>query len=474
MRRMFTLCVVLALSSAAVALTPNDFAEGFDVMPAGDSALQRVYLPGDVFRVAVRADLGDLRVFNHAGGEVASGLIMPAPRPVDAAWRSVPFFALPLAGAGPGQSADAQSPLTRVDVQLAAGGGVIAIHGATAGGAPAQSWLLDISAWRAPLHELELAWTGGGADALIELQVQASDDLATWQTVVARAALAKLHFGGHAVERNRVALPWVRARYLALRLLQAGGSTAVGASRPVAGAAETNTVLTGVLGRGAPTFDVPPIDERALDGTLVNGAVEYDTGGHYPIQGVTVWPVATNDAVEVRLLSRRDARAKWRVLGQAVAYRVMVGGGIGLSQPIAVSAGAPRLLRVEKVTGEFAFARDVEVRIRWPRPTLVFLRQGSAPFAVAFGAGGVDGVASPLPALLKTLGTTQLVDIAALPLARAGTLRVFGGAARLAVPRPPLPWQQIALWAALLVGVLVVGGMALRLLRANTNAGSRT
>ena len=471
--RMLLLSGWLLCQAPAWSLTASDFAEGFDVTPTGESALQRVYLPGDVFRVAVRADLGDMRVFNRAGVEVAFGLMMqdtPLADPV--AWRNVPLFPLPLL-----QGSAATSPLAGVDVQLAAGGTVVAIRGAPAN-ASSRAWLLDTSGWLTPpaelkiaelaIAELEFAWTGGAARSLVALQVQASDDLATWQIVVPRAALARLSFGAHTVLQNRVPLPAVRARYLAVRLLPAQ----TGPAQTGATTADDPIELTAVLARGAPAINAPPVDVRVLVGALVEGGIDYDTGGRYPVQGVTIWPVATNDVALVRLLTRRTARDPWRALNQGVAYRVRIGGATRLSEPLAITAAAPRWLRVEKVAGSFRAAADVEVRIRWPRPTLVFLRQGEAPFTVAFGAGAVRPSASPLPALLRTLeGANPLeggrrVAVSSLPLARTGTLRVLGGAARLTPPRAPLPWTQIALWLVLAVGVLVVAGMALRLLRA--------
>ena len=475
MRVLVMWCGMLVVTTAR-ALTPNDFAEGVEVTPVGDAALQRVYLPGAVFRGATRTDLGDLRVFDRSGREVAFVLSVAAAPRTPAVWRAIQFFPLP-------DAFSPASPTSRVDVQVGAGGAIIAIRGGASHLAPVPGWLLDMSAWHAPVAELELVWTGGADNALVDLQVLTSDDLATWHIAVAHAALARLQYGGHAVVQNRIALPDVQARYVALQFTAAR-------SEPASGAA---FALTSVLGRAAVAPDgaanAIPEDELALHGVLVDGGVEYDAGARYPVREIALWPARTNDAIEVRLLTRDTAREKWRSLTQGIAYRVVLGGTTRLSQSLPVYGGGLRWLRVESVGGRFSNSSEIETHIRWPRPEVVFLRSGEAPFTVAFGAGGVMPVASPLPVLFQQLRAAQTagsiaaapdqttstqmdgvpnLDVTALPLARVGGVHVLGGDARRAPAPRPIPWQQIALWASLLLGVLVVGGMALRLLRASS------
>ena len=52
----------------------------------------------------------------------------------------------------------------------------------------------------------------------------------------------------------------------------------------------------------------------------------------------------------------------------------------------------------------------------------------------------------------------------AVPIATLGAKREFGGSGARSASRP-FPWRTAALWAVLIGGVLVVGGMAVRLAR---------
>jgi hypothetical protein len=51
-----------------------------------------------------------------------------------------------------------------------------------------------------------------------------------------------------------------------------------------------------------------------------------------------------------------------------------------------------------------------------------------------------------------------------VPVAALGARRELGGADALHAPRE-IPWRTLALWSVLVVGVLVVGFMAVRLAR---------
>jgi hypothetical protein len=54
--------------------------------------------------------------------------------------------------------------------------------------------------------------------------------------------------------------------------------------------------------------------------------------------------------------------------------------------------------------------------------------------------------------------------VADVPAATLGQRRELGGAGALVAPRV-FPWRTAALWAVLILGVLVVGTMAVRLAR---------
>src|SRR5262252_298439 len=82
--------VLLLLPALAAAERPQDFAYGIPLAVDGRDAFYQVEMPRAVYEGVVRADLGDVRVFN-AAGEVVPHALRPrltatkaAPAPVKA------------------------------------------------------------------------------------------------------------------------------------------------------------------------------------------------------------------------------------------------------------------------------------------------------------------------------------------------------------------------------------------------------
>ena len=80
MTRLHGLLLALCIFPAALsgAAEPDDFAFGLRVDMPGWAAIYKLALPEEIYRGALRFDLGDLRVFNAAGEEVAHALRQPA------------------------------------------------------------------------------------------------------------------------------------------------------------------------------------------------------------------------------------------------------------------------------------------------------------------------------------------------------------------------------------------------------------
>jgi len=61
------IAALLLVPALAGAEQPRDFAYGIPLRTSGQDALQQLEVPRAVYEGVVRADLGDLRVFNAAG-----------------------------------------------------------------------------------------------------------------------------------------------------------------------------------------------------------------------------------------------------------------------------------------------------------------------------------------------------------------------------------------------------------------------
>ena len=102
------------------------------------------------------------------------------------------------------------------------------------------------------------------------------------------------------------------------------------------------------------------------------------------------------------------------------------------------------------------------LRLGYQPEVLVFLSQGAAPYALAVGSATARRMEAPIGVLIEEL--RQRNDPSWQPtLARLeGSPEPLAGDAAL---KPQLDWKAWLLWALLGLGVLVVGGLAVSLLR---------
>ena len=436
MRCVRLLGAALVVAAVSVQAAPSDFARGSVLVPADSAAVQHVLLPADVYQWVMRDDLGDLRVFDGAGEEVAYALKRPARAIEHTPWRVLPMFELPKPDEVGGDPAG-------VNIELADGGAVVAVHGVRIQSSPGQRYLLDVSGYEEPLVELKFDWSGG-ADVVVHVQVEAADDLNDWRVLVASATLAELTAGSEQVRLDRVALPRpTRADYLRVT--------------PVDGA---DFALLGVEVRSRETR-APDRRWHVLQGHAVDDGLEFDAGGRFPIDRVAVELDRDSYLIEVDLYSRADQDHPWRERGRRTFYRVATDGAAASSDPLKFASPYHRYWRVEML-GDPPDATP-QLNVGWAPDRLIFATQGQGPYTLAYGRADTPGRQWPMRDLLHRLDPDQVIDD--LPMARLAAPETLGGPARLEPAPEPVDWQTVMLWAVLVAGVLVIGTLAIRLLR---------
>lgn len=444
MKGAMTLLAALLLTRPALA-APDEYAMGLIVHPEGQ-AMVRVAVPSVIYQTVTSAALDDVAVFNGDGEPVPFAIRRP---PVATErwsdWHTLPVFALP-EGPEPGDSG------SRINVQLAGDGTVVAIEGAVPE-ARSTRFLIDASEYSAPMDRLRLEWVEVAAGFVAEARIEGSDDLSAWEDLGASATLAALSSNGHRIAQNEIELPSADRRYLRLTLARASTPLEI---RQV----DARTRRTAPQPRASMT----------LAGSLRPGnrnVLEYDTGGRFPVDRIALALPYPNQALAADVYSRDGLEdSARRHHGEHLFYRVDAAGASEsaprTSPPLTLPATPHPHWSLET---EQAFATDAPVpglEVSWLPHEIVFLEQGPGPFTLAFGRGESAPSRWPLSRLQAMLDAgTSLSD---LPQARTGQLLTLGGAERLA-PSARLPWPRIALWSVLVLGVLLIGGFAWHLVR---------
>lgn len=418
---------------------PGDFARGIRLKTDGAAPVYRLDLPDAVYQVATSDDLGDVRVFNRAGEPVSYMLIRPRAVETAAEQVDLPFFPIH------DRKSDEKEQVVRF--QLDPDGAVIRIGQEPAEGeGRIRGCLVDASRLRRFPEALILDWSSPEIGA-VSGSVYGSDDLSGWQSLVPKAALARLRYGGHTLEQRTIQLPKRRFKYLRILWL------------------DEPLNMTKVTARLSPFRQEAARRTLCLTGRKIKdekgSAFLYDAGGRFPVDQAAVVMAGSNRLLEGVLSSRSNDGEDWKVRLRGLFYRLTLGESILESDPADLpSIVTDRHWRLEP-TGSGAAPPDLT--LAWKPHELAFLAEGEGPFTLAFGSRSVEAPDTALGSLLAALQDGGGVNIEAR--ASVGESVVLGGDAALRPPAAPLPWRQMILWAVLAGGVLLLGWMAWRLHR---------
>lgn len=452
---------MLCAAPAWAAEQPADFAYGAVIDADGSEALYEVVAPATLYEGVARADLGDVRVFNGAG-EVVPHAWRPR--------RATSTEALPLHGltlfplrAQAGENLDAIS----IRVQRGAGGAVninVNSASAAASGRPTRiaGYLIDNAALERALRAIEIDWRAVPGGFSGKLRVDGSDDLASWRTLVTGAPVLSLEVGGRKLEQKRVELPQQKLKYLRLSWLVDG-----------AGQAEPEIMVA--RGELADKVVELPREWTTLKAAAGEKPGEYvfDTRGHAPVDRIRFELPEQNTVAQYELLARDAADKPWRTVSHGVAYRLRQPNGEITSPDLAIGVTADRywLLRVDQRGGGIGSGLP-QIQAGWLPHRLVFSARGAPPFLLAYGNGGARPAAFAIETLVPGYQEDAAQPIRAAKTSAAQKVNVrnaaafpqneLGGADRL---RAAIDWKRWSLWGALVVGVLILGGMAWRLMR---------
>lgn len=445
--------------SAVAAEKPADYAYGAPVEASGSEALYELTLPPNAYRGVARRDLADVRVFNNAGEVVPY-----AWRPRRTATTDVPapltLTLFPLK-ATVGTDVDGLS----VRVRRSASGAVSVDVKSDGGDAVSEkrviAYLVDLSSEERTLRAIDFDWNAT-ENFSGKLRMDASDDLANWRTLIAGAPMVSLEIAGQRLQQKRVELPAQKAKYLRLSWVNEGEKRAM-------------PEITAATGELSGKIVEAPREWMKINAAAGEKPGEYvfDLRGQFPVDRLRVDLPDVNTIAQIEILTRDKSDQPWHVVTRGVAYRLRQSGGEIVSPELPVNATAERywLLRVDQRGGGIGSGMPV-LNAGWVPHQLVFAARGTPPFTLAYG----NRMAQPASYAIETLipgyrddggakiaaaktGTQQTVNVQS---AAAQPQKELGGATRL---QEQVDWKHWSLWGVLVLGVLILGVMAWRLVK---------
>ncbi|WP_205479490.1 DUF3999 family protein [Sphingomonas arenae] len=447
----FTLLLVVVASGCRQAPAvdvskPEAYARQAALEPAPGGKLQRVTLPPALLAAAERRDLGDVRVFDARGRLVALAML-----PVAAGAEGSRRVDLPVYPVLGGNEALQNSRLT---IRVEDGGAAQAItvdqSARSAGGKRMPAVLLDSRAVREPVDAIALR-VDVPVGRPVPLTLLTSSNLKDWEPLTEKV-LFRPNERAPLLGGARVALDGadLRGRFVGVSWTEPGSIAVKGASAILAAPPGARRVAV-----------------RAESPALTDAhQLQFELPANGRLAAIRVTPAAADGIVPVRLYGRSPGRDAWTALGSATLSGE---GGAGIIALPDVRMASYKLEADGRTAG---FSTAPEVELLFDPVELLVAFSGTPPYRIAVGQ------AAAKPNFL----TLAEIDPSGAPLNVGALPRATVDGASDAPPAIPLQGKAAGgmedmrkpfLWAALLIGTLVLAFAAFRLLRAS-NAGSRS
>ena len=452
----------LALLFLTGAQAPPQFARQWPIsLSRPDAGAYRIALDADVYAATYWRDLRDVQVIDADGKPVASTAYAAATPAADSKRQvALHWFALPA-------TATVDSSDLALMVERTTDGTVVSVHAPTAFPAASSNaptpWLIDRGSDKNTLTRLIVDWADSGAALDASYRLEGSDDLRNWELLDPQLHLLQLRNQGQQLRMDSVRLD-TSLRYLRMIPMKVQGAL----------------VPTGFRGEvSAPAIDA---DWQWINASLTaagNQEFSYALRGRFPIQRVDVvmpgnssarWSVSSRDTAVSGSSMSGSAQPRWQARIDNLASWSLEEAGKPLhSAPVTFDeAVTDPQWKLHQDSGA-PLATAPVLRLGYRSGSVIFLAQGRAPYRLVAGSADATANTAALEPLLDDLRARhgQQWQPASATLGAGADLA--GAAAYQPAPKPR-DWKSLTLWAVLVVGALLVGGLSLSLLRGKPTA----
>ncbi len=427
----------------------DEFAFGFPLEITKQAPFQELVLPLEFYQIVVGHDLEDCAVFDADQRPVPHAVRSPEPPSRASIAEALPFF--PLAGGG-----DSDTGGISVHLKKAPDGTTLELKSddEVRTGGRTVAYVLDASSLKDAYSALLLKVDLDRGSGLMRVNLEGSQNLNDWVSIARSVSVGRLVHQGVTLERDRVEFKPCRYKYLRLSWDAGGGELRL---------QNVQAIFSREVSHDLHQWMRLP----AKLSTAPSPAYLFDTQGVMPVDQLKVQFPGQNVVVPLKAYSRGADGAPWQFRAQALVHRLVVEGSIYSGEMIALpDVVKDRFWKLEvNLRPENVMApQDVEIALGWVPDRLVFLAQGRPPYTLAFGSGSQKVRPFPLQSLLDQVSPrtgARTITASAQP----GPKVTLGGESKLQPPPPPLPWRKWALWTCLLLGVALMGWMAVRLYR---------
>jgi hypothetical protein len=446
MRPEFRVGLLASLLFAVVAhAAPADkFAYGYPIQADGGAPAYVVALPQDAYAwTRPGTHLGDVIVVDATGRQVPSSPYLPAQTVSKPVALTLPLLAVP------GTAAGTVGPR----IERSTNGDIIIQPGPAVESATVKEWLVDARvAIAATSVTFPPTQVRGGADVQLDnVSIDVSDDLQSWTSLVRQATIMSVGHSESAPDVSVVKVSGAAGRYYRVRIVSGDVDWAVAGQPTLHLEGLVDTRLT------ADEATRQWLDVTPSKGNGNGQGVDYD----YKLPAAL--PI---DALRLKrgsdTVARLDAMAlTGGQMADPLGTLVVTSAQGDGTTTLAVGGGRLDALRLHSAT---PLREPPHLAVGWRPDRFVFLPEGQAPYRLLVGSAQARRPAWPMADALAGLRKQQPEGWRPAEAVVGPGDRVDGEDA-VAAPNAPFDWTRVILWIVLGLGVVVVGGMAMSLLR---------
>lgn len=442
--------ILLILLSAQLAM-----AASFKLDAPGNKPFYQTNVALEIYQQTHHSNLQDLTITNAAGEQVPYALV-----PYEQLHPETTSRKEMIALAFSPVKINALQSASNLQLALEKSAATTSINITTNEAKPAAStvFLIDLGTKYPPINELLVDWQGG-ENALHNIQVQSSADLKNWifagdATLINTTSANSIT--QHAIKLNNNWNSANNARYLQIRPADANDTGVITITKVQARYDVLQMVEEIAL------WQAPQLIGREIEDKTGRINIDFESLGHYPANRLKVWLPQANTITYATIFARNASNVPWK----QVSYRELRRHKESepLSSISGISAIDARYWRLQFNQAEGGIGTEnPALYLGWLAPTIVWNARGQAPFSLAVGENPSIVNTIPIATMIPNYNAQKInnLPVANLIIAKQDAANPQAASTWVA-PRDYKTWL---LWGGLLLGVLLLAGMAYSLIK---------
>ena len=312
-------------------------------------------------------------------------------------------------------------------------------------------FLIDASTISNAISSFQIHYDELPKNSFLKLRLQGSNDLKNWTVIESEAVVAWFEMNGEKVTQDEIV-----NHYPNFKFYQLSNSS----GEPLPKTTDVTAHFSKLTETQQVSFHTKKVEGRKYEDSKNEFSYAYDLNGNFPVFGIKVKFKDINSIAKFAIEASHSEKGPWQKIDEGTFFVVTRENKAFEKLDLNFSTNKFRFWKLKLVSDKSGMGSQFpEFAFLWEPQKLRFLARGSEPFMLAYGSSKATNYQN-----------ADLVNFGEKEFGR-GQLQAqqtLGGPAQLiAEVKSDINYRKYGLWAVLLLGVLVIGTMALQV-RKNT------